>query len=354
MKKQDKRYRRDKRYRKKLSKGKKTAIVIAAVIIGILIGLAAAFGVMWYAGQKSLSDYSNVSVDPGEVAVAYDNGKTIQYNGKTYELNENIVSAALIGVDKKELGLENELIGSGGQADVIMVAAYDTETGKTAFISIPRDSMTDVNVYEAKGGFMGVKKMQICLSFAYGDGRKKSCDNVTKSVTRLLFGIPVNKFVAMDLEGIPAVNDAVGGVTLTALETVSSTINEGDTVTLHGQSAMDYVRQRRHDRADADAFRRERQIQYAKAFAAKAVSQIKSDFGTVSKLYNVASDYSYLNVSLSEASYLASTVLNHNVQLEDFRTVPGHYEQEGNYALYMVDETALFEMVLDVYYNERA
>ncbi len=338
--------------KKKLSKGAKTAIIVISIILALILAGVGTVYCLWYFGRSKLADFSNINVDPGDIATAYDNGKTLVYNGKTYVLNENIISAAVLGVDKEALGLDNGIVGTAGQADVIIVVAYDTTTGKTSLISIPRDTVADVNLYDEAGGFAGITKEQICLAYAYGDGKDQSCDNVIKSATRLLFGVPVSKYAAMELEGLGAMNDAVGGINLDSLETFNS-FKKGENVTLHGNNALSYVRYRSLERVDADGIRRQRQVQYLKAFAAKALSLIKSDFGSVARLYRTGTKYSVTNVSLDEATYLASTMLGRNIAFDDFRTVPGEYSLKDEHAIYTVDETGLFELILDVYYNER-
>lgn len=341
------------RKKKKPNRRLKVFLVVISVLLALAVAGGAAAYYMWYSGRGDLLDYGNVNVTPGGVAVAYDNGKTVKYKGKTYQLNENIVSAALIGVDKEELGLENGVVGTAGQADVILVAAYDTVTGKTAFISVPRDSVTDVNIYDEAGKFVGIKKEQICLSYAYGDGKRESCENVIKSVRRVLCGIPVSKYAAMDLEGIAALNDSVGGITLTVLENYGE-FKKGETVTLMGDKALLYVRARDTDKLDSDTGRRARQIQYVKAFVNRALSIIKSDISAVGRLYGAASEYSFTDVTLSEATYLAATALNKGANFENFETVPGEYVKNGEYAEYHINEEELFELILRVYYNEKS
>ena len=72
--------------------------------------------------------------------------------------------------------------------------------------------MTDVALYSEGGSYIGTENLQLCLSYAYGDGKALSCDNTVISVSRIFYNIPINSYFSLDLEGIAAVNDSVGGV----------------------------------------------------------------------------------------------------------------------------------------------
>lgn len=134
-------------------------------------------------GGRELLDGDYKITAPQGVHVQND-GEYVVYNGKTYQLNENITSILFMGVDKRELE-QTEINGTGGQADVIVLAAVDTETEKVSLINVSRDTMTDVTVYSANGGYIGSKEQQICLSYAYGNGKETSCENTVNSVKRL-------------------------------------------------------------------------------------------------------------------------------------------------------------------------
>ena len=82
--------------------------------------------------------------------------------------------------------------------------------------------MVDVNVCDSAGKFLGTERLQICLAHAYGDGAESSSENLKLSVSRLLFGIPINAYFTLDLDAISILNDAVGGVTVDVIDDVLS------------------------------------------------------------------------------------------------------------------------------------
>ena len=140
------------------------------------------------------------------------------------------------------MGIDN--IGENGQADALVFVVLDSESGKVLFVNISRDSMVEVNKYNVKGQYLGTEEMQVCLSYAYGDGKEQSCMNTVESVSRLMYGMPIHAYAAIDYEGIEVLNDVFGGVTAQVLEDltfVNPALQEGKIVTLDGQQAHSYV-----------------------------------------------------------------------------------------------------------------
>lgn len=95
--------------------------------------------------------------------------ETIEYNGNKYVYNSDVIAIAFMGVDKRDLGLDNGSVGTGGQSDADILLTINTKTGKAKAIAIPRDTMVDVDLYSESGIFLRSEKMQLCLSYAYGD-----------------------------------------------------------------------------------------------------------------------------------------------------------------------------------------
>ncbi len=338
--------------KKKKKMGKKIALVLLLVFLLIIGGSAGAFIGLQQKGQKKLVSYDNVVIESIEEAIVENDGKTVTYNGKTYRLNENITSIACMGVDRENLGSYGDKIGTGGQSDTNMVLALDTVSGKVTVISIPRDIMVDIGVYTTKGEYVGVENRQLCLAYAYGDGKHTSCKNTVEAIQRVLFGIPINSYISLDIEGIGPINDAVGGVTVVSPETIAD-FTAGQAVTLYGRRAVDFVRARGDD-TEASLRRMNRQTTYVKAFASTAVNSAMNDLGTITRLYNTATQYSCTNVDLSSVTYLATKLMSQGVNGLETATVPGEMKLGAKYAEFYMDTRAAYEMILDIFYNEVA
>lgn len=285
-----------------------------------------------------------------------DDGHTVTYNGKQYIFNEDRTNILFIGMDKDSLGLDGEVVGTGGQADTIVMLSVDTASGQIDALAISRDTMVDVELYAEDGSFVGVDNTQICLAYAYGDGRETSCDNVVRAVSRLLYGVPINSYLTIDLSTIPIINDAVGGVEVRLLRDLRRNDNSwsytGDVITLHGEEAHRYIRERDVEELDSNNARMERQKQYMLAFFEKALAATKQDLSVPLSLYNTVAADCITNLSPSKITYLATSLVQHDSSLS-FHQVPGQVvEGENGYAEYVPDQKALYEQVLEIFYTQ--
>lgn len=285
--------------------------------------------------------------------------ETIEYNGHTYVYNSNRVAFAFLGVDKESIDDTAEYdYGQSGQSDTDMVAVVDVTTGEMDLIVIPRDTLVEIDLYDTSGKFIGTEEKQICLAYAYGDGGELSCTNVTTAMSRVLLNVPIEKYFALDLSGISELNDAIGGVTLQSLADFEDEgISEGDTITIMGDFAETYVRQRSLDYIEASLARTERQKQYLQAYFEQLKSAVGDDFSVIADLYNAGSDYSQTNVTLSDITYMATVVISHGIGEYDTYTIDGEMtsveaDEEGVYAQYVVDEDSVMEIVLECFYTQ--
>ncbi|MBR3972146.1 MAG: LCP family protein [Ruminococcus sp.] len=342
-------------------------LIILGWILGILLLLALiaiiTIMVLGKVGKKELTSIKGMnmtapSIQSVEVQLS-DNGKTVTYNGQKYRYNDDMATILCIGVDKFNINEEydaSQSLSEVGQSDALYLVALDTDDGDTTVFSIPRDTMTDIGIYDQNGKFLQTDKRQICQAYAYGDGKEFSCDNTVTAVSRLFSGLPIQTYFAIDLSAIAPLNDTVGGVTITMIDNSFYDINlvhhfKGETLTLYGDNARKYVQQRDVDYLESTTDRLERQITYLKAFSSKALAMTKKDITTPVSLYNVISSNSITNLNASKITALATCLIDNGVENLDFRTVPGTLTSGGTYAEYNVDEQKLYEMILETYYT---
>ncbi len=286
-----------------------------------------------------------------------DDGHTVTYNGVKYAFNNNRTNILCMGIDKRDLGLENGTVGTGGQADAIAVLSIDTATGAVDILAVSRDAIVPVDIYTESGQFYDTQDTQLCLSFAYGDGYHTSCENTVKSVSRLLYGVPINTYFAIDLSCIATLNDAVGGVPVQLLTDFTrvdrSKCYAGQTITLYGSEAERYVRDRDIDKLDSNNARMQRQEQYVTAFFNKAIAATKDSLKTPLTLYNAVADECTTNLSASKITFLATTLVQHDSSLNVSR-VPGEVvlAEDDGFAEFIVDDAALYEQVLNIFYTK--
>lgn len=332
----------------------KILVIIIAVLFFLAILGGGALLIMHRRGMNDINKKKEeATIKTIENVVSYDeSGKTVEYNGQKYVYNEDIITAVFLGIDDKSVSVNiTDEYGTAGQADTIMLLAYDTKSGDVSILTIPRDTVADVDVYSASGKFARTEKMQICLSFAYGDGGEASCENVIKSIERILMGIPIDSYFSLRVRGVDALNAAVGGVELTSIETIGQFV-KGEKIRLTGTAARFYCTSRDRSKIDSDALRRQRQIQYVKAYAAKVMSMAKDDIGIITKLYNTAKQYSVTDISLSSAVYIGSELVESSAQINRVTSLKGEYVATGKFPQFIVDEESTYETILDIFYKK--
>ena len=329
------------------------------ILIGILIGLIVlilsgiiTLFVLINVGKGAMLDANKTAIInvPTYVQQVEQDGKTIVYNGKTYKYNEAITSILFMGIDRDQFADDDENLGTNGDADALMLLTYDTSNGNTDLISISRDTMADIDVYSKDGTYIGIEKQQICLAYAYGDGKETSCTNQVNAVSRLFYNIPISSYLSMDLDAVSVLNDAVGGVTVTSPQTFKE-FTKGETVTLYGESAETFVRNRDTSVLDSNNSRMERQRVYIESFFKTLAAGTKENLMLPVDLFNAASPYTVTNIDIPKVTYLASNILEKDFSEIEMQNVPGEVVQGEVYAEYHLDQEKFFEMFLNVYYT---
>lgn len=352
--------------RQKARKRRKIALIVLLCLLAILLLLVAAVFALRAKGKNELLDNKQEEVAitapslPEEIELE-DEGQTVTYKGTKYRYNENLTSILCMGVDREELNDGSDVIGNSGQADMVLLAVLDTKTGETTLLNISRDSMVDVNVYNVAGELARIEPMQLCLAYAYGDGRNGSCENMIRSTQRLLYGMPIQSYVAINLSAIEPLNDAIGGVEVTILPDIAldpKKFPPGERMLLTGDKAVTYVRARTLDvpgePIDTNNNRMARQKQYMLAFIQKALQETRQNLMLPIDMYQLMKedDNMVTNLSMSKVSYLATCLLNINFSEENIKTIPGEVVMGEKYAEYHVDDEVLYEIILDTFYEK--
>lgn len=350
------------------SQTKRTMKYIALALLLIILLLIAAFLAMKTFGKSAMlgkqDDTVKVTAPENEDVVLEDEGEVITYKGERYIYNENITSVLCMGVDKDDVEADVDKIGNSGQADMLMLAILDVDSGEVNLWNISRDSMTDVDIYNVNGEYVRTENAQACLAYAYGDGKHTSCENTVKSVSRLLYGMPIQSYAVIDLDAILPLNDAVGGVEVTIHEEdvlpAHLKAKAGQSVLLKGDDVESYVRYRltetSADRVDSNNNRMARQKQYMLNFIQKALQMTREDISTPLKLFNIAGegDHIVTNLNVSKITYLTSVVRKVHFSEDCFQTVPGEVVAGEDNPEYHVNDEALYQMILDTFYVKQA
>ena len=239
---------------------------------------------------------------------------------------------------------------NGGQADAQFLLVLDDEAETWQMLRLNRDSMVDVPVLDLRGDVIGYERQQLALAHAYGDGTNNSCQNTVDAVSMLLGGAAIDGYAALNMDGIAIVNDAVGGVTVTITSdftAVDPTLVEGETITLNGQQAFEFVRTRKDVDDQTNLARMERQRVYLEAMKPQLMALSDTEIVQVMEEVN---DYLVSNIG-------SQTVLNLAEKLKDYQELPeltieGENTIEDGHWAYILNEDSLQQVILQLFYKE--
>jgi LCP family protein required for cell wall assembly len=238
----------------------------------------------------------------------------------------------------------------------MFLLVVDNDNQKIKIVAINRNCMTDIDLYTENGTYYATEKYQICLQHAFGDGKRLSCDRTVDAVSKLFYNIPISGYLAMNMDGITVMNDALGGIEVEVLEDLDGygiTLTEGETVTLKGDAAELYLRGRDLNEFDSASGRLKRQQQYLIALANRLTEAAKSDDEDEQQMalnaYDAVSDYVVSSVDFSS---LVSEIAGYSFDDSDMYSVPGTTQMGEKWEEYVVDEEGLYDLIINVFYQE--
>ena len=280
----------------------------------------------------------------------------VEYNGKRYRYNTSIKSYLFMGVDREGPVVKVAPNENGGQSDVLFVLVVDSRTESMKVISVNRNTMAQLDLYDDEGNYLGTGMGQICLQHAYGDGMGQSCRRTVTTVSRLLTGIPISGYMAMNLDGIRPMNHCLGGVTVTVEEDFSSkdgkyVFTAGETRKLTDDEAYVFIRSRDVDEFASANRRLDRQTIYLNAFFEQFREAMAQNPGKAASLYRAVEPYTVASI---DAVSLAEKIYDYSFGDEDMLTLEGEtvVDAEGEFEEFHPDEKALKDLVFDVFYIE--
>ncbi len=344
-------------------------LVVGAIVVGVLLGLEITrnpehddYAALRQSEPPALVQSDSEDTQNNDMPVSA--ASTITYNGKTYQKNENIVNLLFLGIDTDEARRAQNL---GYRSDVVMVCAIDTISKSATLISIPRDTYTTMyKIDEHTGKINQTVQDKINAAYAFG-GRSYRAANSMACVQMFLqrenqlieplgftLDIPVYLYASIDMGGIPALADAVGGVevtldvTIPRLDHLPAVGRKGETVTLKGDKAHNYLRNR--NVASGDFGRAARQQTFMLALAKKIKSMGAVDI--IVSLYTDLQRYAKTNLSTDQMIVFAKLLKQVDIDNIQKLSVTGSTKTMGGSSVIMHNEQETLEMLLDVYYSE--
>ncbi|WP_019005217.1 LCP family protein [Cohnella laeviribosi] len=261
----------------KKPKRRRWATVLLSFFAVVILGLGAYAGYLYWEFNQFLNDISGGG-DDKPIASA-DSAQV------------RPVSMVLLGLDTRS--------GTGTlNTDVLMVAAFNPKSNTATVVSIPRDSLLELDGYKKQ-------KVNAYYSGFYREGRSEEGLNEDQAYAYAregmrkmfgeFFGVKFDYTAIINFQGFIDVVDALGGVKVYVdqdmryvdnADKTNIDLKKGEQV-LDGKQALDFVRYRKSNRGTADSSDFARNERQARVLAAIA-DKLKS-LGGVTRLGNVIS-----------------------------------------------------------------
>lgn len=354
-------------------KNKRRRIVLSALagVTGLLAVVFLAFVVVRAVGKANLHSTAEaapkladapvvIELQPEEETTKWKEG-WVKYQDQIYEYNEDILTFLIMGIDKKNDVKEVAEGTNGGQADALFLVVLNPHDDSLSVIGVNRNTMTDIDLYDDHGAFMKTVTAQLAVQHGFGNGVEESCEYQVKAVQHLFYELPVHGYAAINMDAIIPMTDLVGGIDLTALESVRNVegkemgkyilISEGEEVHLDGELAYAYVRDRDTSEFASADHRLERQKQFITEYLQKVKQKTKENISFPVSVYQEVASQVVTDLTIDEMTYLVSIAKDYSFSGDALYTLQGETVKGEEFEEFYVDEAALFELILQIFYE---
>ncbi len=227
---------------------------------------------------------------------------SIVWNGRRYHKRANMDLALLVGYDAETNVSDKRYLG--GLGDFLVLAVIDYNGHTVSLLQVDRDTMVRMNTFDNFGQRSGSKIYQLCIAHYFMATPVDKATNIKEAVESLLH-VKIDVTATMGLSSIKALNDGIGGVTVTLRDDMTGLgeafdgFEQGATVTLTGDMTEHYVRARRGITQGSNVSRMMRQRDYIDGFVRQVKTRISEEPGFLNRLDSLLKE----NVLLVSSKY---------------------------------------------------
>lgn len=346
-------------------KRKKIILLLIGIIIAIIVCLTILFLIGKYQFTSRLSHIAadEMSMEDrfffgeplsGNQAPAWPEDIEYTKDGATYTFNQQQFVLYFMGIDDND-PVAPRTSSEGGQADAHFLIFIDTNAKAIRILTLNRNTMTDIDIYDLYNEYGYTIPGQLCLQHAYGDGMQDSCKKSQDAIRRCLNNMPVHAYVSLNKGIIGALNDAVGGVRVIALEDIifpepETIIHKGDDILLKGSDAFYYITHRYTANFGSNNTRLERQKQYLHTLLEQLKSSVLKNPFKLFELYHLSKKYMVTDLSIPEMFYLGSICMTYQIDT-NIVSIPGKTQAEELYETFYPDKEACEDTILEYFYR---
>ena len=280
---------------------------------------------------------------------------TVEYQGTYYVPKENLQTVLIMGLDKFEREEQPLAYTNKMQSDFLLLVVINEDAQTCDLLHLNRDTMTQIPLLGFGGSSTGSMVGQLALAHTYGSGGSDSCLNAVKAVSNFLGGVKIDHYMTLTMDAVGKINDLVGGVTVTMMDDFTDLdpeMEQGKEVTLKGDQALLYVRNRRDVGDQTNLRRMERQRQYLNAFYVKLMEANQKVNGFLSStLLKVNEDFES-DCTVNQLEELSN--LLENCTVNPILSLEGEAVQGEEFMEFYADEESVKETVLSLFYQKLA
>ena len=316
-------------------------------MILLIVLLAAGLGAGIFFVQKQAN--SEVIEGAGSSENAVKAITSLTHAGSEYPLKKRTDAVLIMGTDRtenKSTNSEIEAYYNYDLADFIALLVFDHDAKTVTPLQVNRDTMCAVPWLAVNGIVGGRRTEQICYAHTYGTGKNDSCENVRNAVSDLLYGVPVDNYMAFTMDAVPIINDLVGGVRVTLEDDIPALGEEyvkGANITLRGKDALRFVRTRDTLLLDSNLTRQNHQRLYLAGFTEAAREAVKENEDLAVDTFKAIDRFLCTDMTVNDISQVVD-------QLCEYTVLPvvspdGELVMGEKYAEFYVDADSLWDCV---------
>ncbi len=254
-------------------------------------------------------------------------------------LGLKVLSSDLDGHPDKDKGYDVWQNSFKGLTDTMLLVRFDPQNKKISVLSIPRDTRTYV---EGRG------VVKINEANYYGGPASSA-----KSVSGLLGGVGIDRYVTVNVQGIKSLVDALGGITLNVPKDMKYTdesqhlyidLKAGKQL-LNGEQIVQYLLYRHDDLGDIGRVQRQQLLM--RAFVEEQVNV--GLLSRMPKILSVIQSHLDTNLSIEELVALAGFATQTDRAGVQMLMVPGKFSDPKDYkaSFWLPDQNAIETMVAE-------
>ena len=281
----------------------------------------------------------------------------IEIDGQEYELAHDMKTYLIMGTDASgNEDAEDRDSYEGSMADFMLLVVIDDTDSTYRFIQLNRDTITEVPFLLKDGTSYASADIQMCCAHWYGGSKEESCENTVRTVSMFMKGIPIDGYYALQMEAMPELNHAVGGVTVTIEDdftAIDPEMKPGATLKLSDEQAYTFVHSRMDVGDGENTSRMRRHREFMNALMDTAKKKANEDKKFVNTLYSELSDYSTTDMGSKTLSNIATKMNSYEYKglvTPEGETKLGTALNDGlEHTEFYPDEDALITLIRDIY-----